>query len=353
MGQSVGLGIIGCGQIAPSHIRNSQDDPRVRWVAACDLRPDALAAFAEQFGIPGQYTRVEDLLADPAVDAVVVATGPEAHLQPTIAAFEAGKHVLVEKPVALNAGQVDAMLAVRTGGLVGACCSSRFRSTPGARAAEALLASGELGPVRRLSCEALNPPPASYDGTSPFFLHRPGWGGQGVLADWGCYDLDYLLGLCGWELEARVVVAETGGLPEHFREIAAPVNDVEVRVTAQALLTGGATLDYHRAFFAGVEAPRGRWRIECEGGALDLNMLSGAPQVVVHRFDGGAVTSEVLVEEAYEWSAIHRGPIIDFVEAVLGEHAPLTSLDEALIGQRLTDAIYASARTGAAVECGR
>jgi len=287
------------------------------------------------------------------VDAVVVATGPEAHLQPTITAFEAGKHVLVEKPVAVNAGQLDAMLAARTGGLIGACCSSRFRSTPGAHAAEALLASGKLGPVRRLSCEALNPPPASYDGTSPFFLHRPGWGGQGVLADWGCYDLDYLLGLCGWELEPRVVLAETGGLPEHFGAIAPPVNDVEVWVTAQALLTGGATLHYHRAAFAAVDGPRGKWRIECEGGALDLNMLTGVPQVVAHRFDAGAAVTEVLVDEAYEWPAIHRGPVIDFVEAVLGEHAPLTSLDQALIAQRLTDAIYASARTGGAVECGR
>lgn len=356
MSETLGLGIIGCGQIAPSHIRNSQDDPRVRWVAACDLRAEAVEERADEFGIPGRYTSVVDLLADPAVDAVVVATGPEAHAEPTVAAFEAGKHVLVEKPVAVTADGVQTMLAARAdapGDLVGACCSSRFRSTPSAHEASRILASGQLGRVQRLSVRVLHPPRAGYDGTSPFFLHRPGWGGQGVLADWGCYDLDFMLGLCGWALEPETVLASTAGLPPHFRAIAQPRNDVEVAVTAHATLTGGARLHYHRAMFAAVPQSRESWRIECEGGALDLNMVSGAPQLVVQRYVAGAVESRVAVEEAFEWPLIHRGPVIDFAEAVLTGSAPMTSLEDALSVQRLTDAIYQSARTGRPVVCAR
>ena len=352
MAGTVGLGIIGCGQIAPSHIRNSQDDPRVRWAAACDLRPEAVAERADEFGIPGRYTAVEDLLADPDVDAVIVATGPEAHLEPTVAAFEAGRHVLVEKPVAVNAAEVETMLAAQREGLVGACCSARFRSTPGARAASELIASGELGAVRRLSADVLLPPPASYDGTSPFFLHRPGWGGQGILADWGCYDLDFLLGIAGWGHEPELVLASMSGLPARYRAIAEPRNDVELSVAAQARMTGGAVLDYRRAGFAAVDAQRGAWRIECEHGALDLDLMPGSPQAVVHRYAADGVHSETLVAEPYDWPLIHRGPVIDFVEAILEGREPMTGLRQALTVQRLTDAMYASARTGEAVACG-
>lgn len=352
MSDTLGLGIIGCGQIAPSHIGNSQDDPRVEWVAACDLREDVVRARADEYGIPGRYTRVEDLLADPAVEAVVVATGPEAHLEPTVAAFDADKHVLVEKPVAVTAADVEAMLRAQ-GKLVGACCSSRFRSTPSAHEAARIIASGELGEVRRLSVSVLHPPREGYDGTSPFFLHRPGWGGQGVLADWGCYDLDFMLGLCDWALEPETVLASTAGLPPHFREIAQPRNDVEVAVTAQVTVSGGATLQYHRAMFAAVDEPREIWRIECDNGALDANMVTGAPQLVVERYASGVTEREVVVAEPFEWPVIHRGPVIDFVEAVLEARKPMTSLRDALTVQRLTDAIYESAGTGQPVTCAR
>jgi predicted dehydrogenase len=347
--ETVGLGIIGCGQIAPHHIRNSADDPRVRWVAACDLRAEAVGGIADEFEIPGRYTQVEEMLADPDLDAVIVATSPTTHVELTVAALEAGKHALVEKPVAITADEVEAMLAAQGEGLVGACCSSRFRSTDAARVATEFIASGELGPVRRLVADVLGPPPENYDGTSPFLLHRPNWGGQGALADWGCYDLDYLLGLCGWTLRPELTLAETSGLPDLYREIAAPVNDVEVRVGALVMLSGGATLHYQRAMFAAVEEMRGQWRIECEGGALDLNMLPGSPQVTVRRHTANGVQSETLAGGPYEWSEIHRGPVVDFAAAIIEGREPMTSLENAFTMQRLVDAIYESAGSGEAV----
>jgi len=343
----VGLGLIGCGQIAEYHLREALDHPLVRWVAVCDVRAEAAEARAAQFGVPGVCTRVEDLLADPAVDAVIVATSPTQHLGPTLAALGAGKHVLVEKPVALCAEEVEQMLAAQ-GDRVGACCSCRFRSTEAAFAATECLASGELGPVRRLCARIVMPAPADYDGTSPFFLHRPGWGSQGILADWSCYDFDYLLGLCRWRHEPLDVFAETSRLPEFHRGIAAPANDVEVQASALARLTDGVILDYRRAGFSAAE-PENRWRVECEHGALDLSMLPQSPQVVKHRLCSSGVETTTLVESPYQWNAIHRGPIADFVEAIAFRRAPLTSLRNALTVQRLTDAIYRSAETGGAV----
>jgi len=349
MADTVGLGIIGCGQIAPHHIRNSQSDPRVRWTAVCDVRPEAVEAIADEFDIAGRYTNVDALLADKGVDAVVVATSPVAHAGPTIAALKAGKHVLVEKPVATSVSEAEAMLAAQSDGLVAACCSSRFRSTDGARIATEFLAAGSLGPVRRLYASVAGPPPKDYDGTSPFYLHRPGWGGQGVLADWGCYDLDYLFGLCSWSLEPTCVLADMRRVPAVFRAIQAPANDVEVSVGALAKLTGDAVLDYRRWTFAPVEERLGQWLIECEDGALDLNMLPGSPQVTVRRLTRDGVVTEPIADGPYTWSEIHGGPIIDLVQCILDGSEPRTSLKHALVIQRLTDAMYASARTGQSV----
>ena len=87
MSDPVGLAIVGCGAISVHHIRQSQSDERLRWVAACDVNPETLAARADEFDIPGRYESLDDLLADPAVDGVVVATPPPFHVGPTVAAL--------------------------------------------------------------------------------------------------------------------------------------------------------------------------------------------------------------------------------------------------------------------------
>ena len=73
--------------------------------------------------------------------------------------------------------------------------------------------------------------------------------------------------------------------PNALLRISEPVNDVEVRMSAQARMSGGVTLDYQRAMFAAVDEAREEWRMECEHGALDLSMLPGSPQVTVRRYE--------------------------------------------------------------------
>ncbi|MBI2302244.1 MAG: hypothetical protein HYU66_25355 [Armatimonadetes bacterium] len=84
--------------------------------------------------------------------------------------------------------------------------------------------------------------------------------------------------------------------------------------------------------------------MDFEEGALELNMLPGAPQATVYRLTSTGVRSEVRVAEADTWSDAHAGPVLDFVGAILEGRAPLTSLQDALVVQRVTDAVYESAR---------
>ena len=345
----VGLGIIGCGQISVHHIRETRSDKRLRWVAACDINAEVLKARADEFNIPGRYTRIEDLLADRAVDAVVIATPPPLHAGPTVAALKAGKHALVEKPVALDAGEVRRMMSAQRPGLVAACCSSRFRATATARRVSEMVAGKALGPVRRLACTALGPPPQKLDGTSPLYLYRPNWGRLGVLGDSGCYDLDFLMGVCGWSLKPKMVLADVRKLPRIYMEKHPPRNDVEVQFSAKFRFESGVTFDFRRAnYFAG-EA-RNEWLIECEEGTLDVSMIPKKPQLIVRRYAASGVESAVELEGPDTWGAILGGPVLDFVGAILDRRPPLTGLEESLIVQRMTDAVYASAESGRAVQ---
>lgn len=344
----VGLGIIGCGAISVHHIRESQKDKRLRWVAACDINPQMLNTRADEFEIPGRYGSMEDLIADPAVDAVVVATPPPAHVGPAVAAMKAGKHVLVEKPIAVNTGEVEEMIRARGAGTVAACCSCRFRATATARRATEMIRSGELGAVQRLVCTALGPPPAKLDGTGPLYLYRPNWGKPGILGDWGCYDLDFLMGICGWLLRPKTVLADVHALPTVYARMHPPLNEAEVQFSAKFRFESGVTFDFRRAgYFAG--PPRNEWLVECEEGTIELSMTPSKPQITVHRYGPSGVECAVALEGPDTWGAVLGGPVLDFVGAILEGRPPLTGLEQSLLVQRMTDAIYASAESGQAV----
>jgi predicted dehydrogenase len=108
----VGLAVIGCGDVATTrHLPAIVADTGARLVACCDRDPNRAAAAAAKFGADYATTAVEKVLTDPGVRAVIVATPPWVTPGITIAALDAGKDVLAEKPVALT---LDEALAVQT-----------------------------------------------------------------------------------------------------------------------------------------------------------------------------------------------------------------------------------------------
>lgn len=149
----VRLGVAGLGRafmlMLPTFIRHE----RVRLVAATDSRPDALACFAGDFG-GATYADFEALCADAAVDAIYIATPHQFHVEHVRLAAQHGKHVLVEKPMALTIEDCQAMIAVAAAAgvhlLVG---HSHSYDLPYLRA-RALIETGAFGPVRMIT--ALN-----------------------------------------------------------------------------------------------------------------------------------------------------------------------------------------------------
>src|SRR5262245_20179168 len=110
--RSLRVGLIGAGgNTRLRHIPGLRALPDVRIVAVCNRRPESTAAVAAEYDIPRTFATWEDLVADPDIDAVVVGTWPYLHCPITLAALEAGKHVLTEARMSMNAAEAHRMLA--------------------------------------------------------------------------------------------------------------------------------------------------------------------------------------------------------------------------------------------------
>ena len=118
MSRVIKVGVIGCGEIAQwMHLPFLTDLPGFQVTAVCDISPKVLEHVGARFGVERRFTNVEELLAHGDVDAVVIAT--PIHSDPAIAAARAGKHVLVEKPIAFNLDEAKAMVeAAESAGVV-------------------------------------------------------------------------------------------------------------------------------------------------------------------------------------------------------------------------------------------
>jgi predicted dehydrogenase len=110
MTQRIRIGLIGAGaNTRKRHVPGFRAVPGVEIAAVCNRRPESTAAAAKEFGIPKTYSQWEDLVADPDVDAIMIGTWPYLHAAITLAAFAAGKHVLTEARMAMNAAEAHAM----------------------------------------------------------------------------------------------------------------------------------------------------------------------------------------------------------------------------------------------------
>src|SRR5450432_844723 len=111
-GEKLRVGIIGCGGISETHIRALQTFPEVELVAGVDLKTDRLRLMEEKYGFPNLYTDWKRMLKENKPEAVIICTPNGVHYTPAIDASNAGCHVLVEKPMAMNPGECQKMIDV-------------------------------------------------------------------------------------------------------------------------------------------------------------------------------------------------------------------------------------------------
>ncbi|EJJ27113.1 Gfo/Idh/MocA family protein [Rhizobium sp. CF142] len=180
------IGILGAAGIAPNAIilpaRRRSD---VSVAAVASRRADVGVAYAAKHGIPTHYTSYEALLGDPAIDIVYNALPPSGHAEWTIKALQAGKHVLCEKPVAMNAAEALAM--VNEAKVQGRVFAEAFHDRYHPVFLHLLALKPRLGAIRILQAEFSVGIP--YDPKN--IRYDPSVGG-GALMDLGCYPLHWL-----------------------------------------------------------------------------------------------------------------------------------------------------------------
>ena len=165
-------------------------------------REETARAFAERHGIPAVTTDWRAVAADPSIDAVVIGTPNALHAPQAIAALETGKHVLVEKPMAVSVAECGAMIAEADDSGASLMVAHCWRFHPDVLAMRERIVSGELGEVVKTRGYGVH----AGDGPSGWFVDRALAGG-GALADMGVHAIDTARFLLGDPSPARVCAA--------------------------------------------------------------------------------------------------------------------------------------------------
>jgi predicted dehydrogenase len=339
------VGVIGLG-IGSKHIEGWQQHPNVDVVAIADPDLERLDRVGEQYGIAARYPGAEALLAAERLDAVSVCTPNKFHKDLTLAAFEAGCHVLCEKPMALNAAEGRAMLAAAKHAGKRLMINFSYRFSAQSRALKAQVDAGLFGDF--------------YFGRTVWHRRRgmPGFGGWfgskdlaggGPLIDLGVHRLDLALWLMGYPKPTWVMGNTYDPIARELASSSGKTFDVEDLAAALIRFDNGATLALEASWAANIqEAELMETRLlGSKAGLLQKNLNEGYT-FDAHIFtekDGAQFNMHLQPPATQARSAMH-----DYAEAILSERAHSATGEEGLIVMEILDAIYASARTGEPVK---
>ena len=349
----VKIGIIGCGGIANGkHMPGLSKVKEVEMVAFCDIIEDKAKAAAAKFGTPDAkvYTDYKKLLEDKSIDVVHVCTPNRSHSFITIDALHAGKHVMCEKPMAINATEAAKMVkaAKETGKKL--TIGYQNRQTPQARTLKKIVERGDLGEIYFAKATALRRRAVPNWGV---FLNEYEQGG-GPLIDIGTHALDLTLFSMNNYQPKMVVGTSYKKLNDSQGNAWGPwdpeQNTVEDSAFGFIIMKDGSTIILESSWALNMENTNDCAVTLCgtKAGASTLNGLS------VNKDDLGR-----LVETKYNLTsggaAFYEGandndpPAIEaaqWINAILTDTDPCVLPEQALVVSQILEAIYTSAKTG-------
>jgi predicted dehydrogenase len=153
---AVPVGVVGLGYWGPNIVRNLHEIEAGDAVAVCDADPDRVAAISRRYPALRGTTRFEDLLDDPGIEAVALATPVGTHFELAAAALRAGKHVFVEKPLAASSREAEELIELAESSSLVLMPGHTFLYSPPVEAIGELIRSGELGEIYFISTSRVN-----------------------------------------------------------------------------------------------------------------------------------------------------------------------------------------------------
>ncbi|MDY0745537.1 Gfo/Idh/MocA family oxidoreductase [Paucibacter sp. R3-3] len=339
-GQPLRVGIAGLGRLGARHAQALAYGTRhCTLVAACSPVAAERAYAAEHCGVQQLYENLDDMLANPDIDAVALVTPTSMHAGQTIAALRAGKHVFVEKPLALNVEDCEAVLKVAEQHLQQVAMVGFVRRfDPHYQAAQRVIAQGEIGRpfiVNSQTCD-LNDPEG-------FFVRFAPTSG-GIFMDCSIHDIDLARWMLGKPRALRVFASGTNALHPALAEHGDVDNGlamIEFEGGARAVLYASRTMAHGHETSTEIIGTAGKLQIG-EHGAKDR----------ILRSDGHGVRHAVLRDFYERFEAAFQAEMAAFVAACRGEKALELELADAVEATRIGLAITKAYRTGQVVEVG-
>ncbi|MBB3236754.1 Gfo/Idh/MocA family protein [Phyllobacterium endophyticum] len=328
-------GIVGASTIAREWIVDSiRKHPlgRVKAVTSSDLR--RAEEFASQMNIADAYDSLASLLADREIQAVYISTKNDRHLSDALEAISAGKHVLCEKPLALEPSDAQTIVdAAQRRGVVLAT-NHHLRNMESHRAIKRLMDEGAVGVVNSARVFHAGSLP---EGLKTWRLHEKG-AGAGVIYDISVHNADLLRFYFGVNPLKITAIATTAG--DGDREI-------EDSVMSVWEFPNNVLVQCHDSFVVPF-GPRGVEVHGSKGSILGLDIMSQTPGGrVVLRTAEGDQEIPLVHKVAYDRS------IVDFIAAIQGTGAPSATGDDGVWSLRLARAVARSAQIGQTVTVGK
>ena len=330
------IALVGVGAAAQvNHLPVLKKLDGVEVVALCDRDPEKAARVAQKFGVPASYSRFEELLADDAIDAVDITTPNYLHAPMAVAALEAGRHVLCERPLARSGDEAAAMARAAKKADRLLMCALQHRFRPDAMLLRKFVEKGDLGDI---------------------FLAKGGWlrqktewdsdewraqkreSGGGVVLDLGFQMLDLAL----WVMGGPEVASVTASVHRTKK------GEVEDSATAFLRLASGATLTLELTWGLLMEKDFAYLNLFGSGGAALLNPFR------VHKGMHGTLVNvtPALEPSRNQYRQSMEAQLQHFADACRGAKHPTGLASEIVPVMQLMDAVYRSAEQGREVKVG-
>ncbi len=322
----ISIGLIGAGRIGKLHAANIAQSAKTKLVAVTDFVPEAAEALAKDYGIKAVTT--EELMADPAIDAVFVCSSTDTHADYTEMAVKAGKDVFCEKPVDMSSDRIRECLKVVSASGKKLMIGFNRRFDPNFAAVRARIEAGEIGDVELVCITSRDPsaPPVEY-------VKRSG----GLFRDMMIHDLDmarFLLGEDPVTLFARGSSLVDAGIGE--------AGDVDTAVAVLETASGKiCQISNSRRATYGYDQ-----RIEVHGSKGMLSAGNCRATTVTLANEHGYQIDPTLNFFLERYGEAFRKELDAFVKLCEGEAVSIPTGEDGLKAQLLADAATESVKDG-------
>jgi len=340
------VGVVGLG-MGKSHIKGFQLHPQAEVVALADLNKDLLAQQSQEFQVAAQYEDYREMLAQEHLDVISIATPNFLHLPIALAAFDAGCHVLCEKPMALNTAEANTMLTAARQAGKRLMINFSYRFTPQALALRQQVDDGVLGQVYYARTVWLR-----RHGIPRF----GGWFGQkklsggGPLIDLGVHRLDLALWLMGYPRPVSVIGNCVQAIAGDLARQSGKQFDVEDFAAGYVQFANGATLCLEASWASHIKEQElmETRLLGTKGGARHFNVNEGYDFQVELYVEKHGMHYDLTLHD-FPKQPTHN-PMYHFVDAIVKDQPHIATGEEGVIVMEILDALYQSAATGQPVQ---